>query len=129
MITLSNQPKVFKTLIYIVLPLFVISILYFTNKSLNKDEMVQIAPVTQNDSMVTKTGKITYVDPRTYPGENISYYLADNAGKSIILLSAKDDKLHVVEGLSVTVKGTIIKTQDGKADILSVEEITINGNN
>ncbi len=129
MITLPNQPKVLKTAIYVFLTLFLIFALYFTNKSLNKDEMPPAVPVEQNTSLVSKTGKVTYIDARTYPGENITYYLADNSGKSIILLRANDDKLHVVEGLSVTVKGTVSATADGKSEVLSVDEVTINGNN
>lgn len=70
-------------------------------------------------------GVITYIDPQNYPLDNISFYLADDKGKEIILLKANDQKLEVAEGHRVKVYGALKKTEDGKKDILMVEKVVI----
>ncbi len=102
---------------------------YITNNSLNKNEFFN---GNSSDSDVVKyveetfeEGIITYVDPNFYPGENISFYLADLTGKQIILLRANDQKLEVAEGLSVKVYGKKTQTSDKKKDVLLVERIVV----
>jgi hypothetical protein len=70
-------------------------------------------------------GKIEYVNPGFYPNDNLSYVLSDRSGKQIILLRAKDQKLNIAEGLYVKVKGVVVKSKDGKNDILNVSEVII----
>ncbi len=70
-------------------------------------------------------GRVVYVDPRMYPMDKISYVLEDSSGKEIILLSAKDQKLTVVEGLNVVVFGDVEKSKDGKNDVLQVERVLV----
>lgn len=74
---------------------------------------------------VTYDGVITYIDPRTFPGEEISFYLADAKGKTIILLKSDDKKLEVSQGLYATITGTVGKISSGKEDFLQVERIVI----
>lgn len=106
-----------------------VTINYFTNSSLNTDEIFNNR---DNNQDVTKyveetfeEGIITYVDPNFYPNEGISFYLADHTGKQIILLKALDQKLEVSEGLSVKVYGKKTTTSDKKKDVLLVERIVV----
>lgn len=93
-----------------------------TNSSQNTDNQ-------QADQFKEFEGKVVFVDPRTYPIDEISYYLADSEGNTIVLLKAYDEKLPVVEGLFVKVFGEVKKTHDNKEDILYVEKVIIrNGN-
>lgn len=102
---------------------------YFTNYSLNNDEFLgrrnDDQDVTNYVEETFEEGIITYVDPNFYPGEGISFYLADYAGKQIILLKALDQKLEVSEGLSVKVYGKKTTTSDKKKDVLLVERIVV----
>jgi len=67
-----------------------------------------------------------YINPSFYPNDNLSYVLVDRSGKQVILLRAKDQKLSIAEGLYVKVKGVVMKTKDGKNDVLNVSEVIIN---
>ncbi|OGC46426.1 hypothetical protein A2V49_02740 [candidate division WWE3 bacterium RBG_19FT_COMBO_34_6] len=120
-----------KNLYFVLLLIFIIGLPLgivignFTNKLLIKDETSTTD--TNIDNTVPEDGhfegKVVYVDPKLNPNDEISYALADDNGKQIVLLSAKDQKLLVVEGLHVTVYGTMKKTKDGKQDVLMVEKV------
>jgi hypothetical protein len=62
----------------------------------------EIQETPEKESTMYK-GRVTYTDPNFYPLDDISYYLADDQGDTIILLKAFDEKLTVVEGLYVYV--------------------------
>ena len=123
-----------KKLIYLLLNIFVsftiigLSIGYLMSSKLNEDE----TPVDTYSGNLPKlekieaSGKITYVNPEMYPMDDISYSLTDSSGKDIYLLTAKDNKLEISEGLYVKVIGTLSKLKDGKTPVLSVEEVIIN---
>ena len=70
-------------------------------------------------------GKVVFVDPNFYPNDDISFYLENSSGETIILLKTNDEKLTVVEGLNVTVFGDLEKTADGKEDVLMVEKVIV----
>ena len=70
-------------------------------------------------------GRISFVDPNTYPNDNISYILLDKNGKQIILLRAQDQKLVVAEGHFAKVTGSVVKTIDGKKDVLEVAVVIL----
>jgi hypothetical protein len=79
---------------------------------------------------VEYTGKVAHVNALFYPNEKISYVLTDNSGKNIILLRAEDERLFIVEGLTVKLTGSVVKTADGKNQVLQVDKvIIINGTN
>ena len=77
------------------------------------------------NAQVSYKGIITYVDPRNYPDDEISYLLTEPQGKLIILLTAHDSKLEVSEGLYATVSGTLMTTSDGSKEVLLVEKVSI----
>ena len=123
-----------KRLLYMLIAIFVVftiiglSIGYLMSSTLNEDE----TPVDTYSGNLPKlekieaSGKITYVNPEMYPMDDISYSLTDSSGKDIYLLTAKDNKLEISEGLYVKVIGTLSKLKDGKTPVLSVEEVIIN---
>jgi len=78
-----------------------------------------------NQSGTVYEGRISYIDPNTYPNDDISYVLLDKGGKQIILLKAQDQKLVVAEGQFAKVTGNIIKTADGKKDVLEVAVVIL----
>lgn len=114
--------------IVVSLPILIILIataLYINSSILNRDE---IAPVNEGEAeTVTNSyvGVVDYVNPNHYPDDKITHVLNDVNGNEIILLVADDDKLDVVEGLSVELFGKKLKTKDGKIDILKVERIVV----
>jgi hypothetical protein len=123
-----------KRLIYLLLAVFVVftiiglSVGYLMSPKLNEDE-TPVQTYSGNLPKQEKTeasGKITYVNPEMYPMDEISYSLTDSSGKDIYLLSAKDNKLEISEGLYVKVVGTLSKLKDGKTPVLLVEEVIIN---
>ncbi len=123
-----------KRLVYLLLAVFVVftiiglSVGYLMSPKLNEDE-TPVQTYSGNLPKQEKTeasGKITYVDPEMYPMDEISYSLTDSSGKDIYLLSAKDNKLEISEGLYVKVVGTLSKLKDGKTPVLLVEEVIIN---
>ena len=123
-----------KKLVYTLLDIFVVftiiglSVGYLMSPKLSEDE----TPAENYSGNLPKpekteaSGKITYVNPEMYPMDEISYSLTDGSGKDIYLLSAKDNKLEISEGLYVRVVGTLSKLKDGKTPVLIVEEIIIN---
>lgn len=114
--------------IFVVFTIIGLSIGYLMSSTLNEDE----TPVDTYSGNLPKlekieaSGKITYVNPEMYPMDDISYSLTDSSGKDIYLLTAKDNKLEISEGLYVKVIGTLSKLKDGKTPVLSVEEVIIN---
>ena len=101
---------------------------YFINRFLilNEPTSVDTFNQTLNNKIETSyTGQIRYIDPQMYPLDEINYALADKSGKEIVLLKAYDQKLTVVENLNVKVSGKLIKTKDGKKDILVVERVYV----
>jgi len=75
------------------------------------------------EKVVEMSGKVVYSDPSLHPNDNISYKLLDSSGKAVILLSATDDKLKVIEGATVKLQGKLSKTADGKEDVLLVDKV------
>ena len=79
---------------------------------------------TQGDKkLITYEGRITYLDPKIYPEDEITYVLAKTTGEEIILLKAEDEKLAVADGLYVKVRGLLSKTAKDKKDVLIVHEV------
>lgn len=122
-----------KRLILFIVPVFLCCILLgllvgnFIPPILNKDETPQVEVVEQEEinKSTQYEGKVVYVDPRTYPLDNISYYLEDAQGNKIVFLKANDEKLTVVEGLYVVVFGKLEKTKDGENDVLMAERVVV----
>lgn len=115
--------------LFVVFTIIGISIGYFTSGGLNKDEITQSNDTGNEVTQIEKTyleGKIVYVNPEFYPEDSVSYKLVDSAGKEIVLLKAKDQKLSIAENLNVKVAGKVGKLKDGKTDVMVVEEIIIN---
>lgn len=96
-------------------------------KFLNKNEDTIVKTTTEKDEKesVQYKGKVVYIDPHFYPNDDVTFYLEDESGKEIILLKTNDQKLTVVEGLSVIVFGEIEETMDGEEEILIVEKIVV----
>jgi predicted small secreted protein len=128
-----------KRLLYTLVAVFVVFILigvlvgYFISPKLSKNEKnaveeeINSEKVAKSDK-VEVVGKIVYVNPERYPGENISYSITDGDGKDIYLLrsrSSSDERLKVSENLTVTITGKLEKLSDGKTPVLIVEEVTI----
>ncbi len=94
---------------------------------LKKDEEIdwqEIEQIPQKTSTSFR-GKVVFIDPNFYPQDDISFYLESTAGETIILLSASDEKLTVVEGLTVLVFGDVEKTKTGNEDVLIVEKVVV----
>ncbi len=103
---------------------------YINNQLLNRNENnadITLPPPVV-DTSTTFSGKISYVNPEYYPGEEISYVLTDPSGNDIILLKADDDKLSLAEGLTVKVKGKETVSKAG-TKYLMVKEVIINAAN
>jgi len=99
---------------------------YLNNLKLKQNELELQKQIVQETPVSTLyEGKIEYINPGYYPNDKISYTLVDSAGKRIILLKSKDQKLSIAENLFVKVKGTLVKTKDGKEDVLNVSEVII----
>ena len=96
-------------------------------KPISKEDEIQIGQKTAQvkEKSIYYDGKIEYVNPGYYPNDTISFALVDENGKQIILLSSKDQKLNIAEGLFVKVRGTMFKTKDGKSSVLNVTEVII----
>lgn len=74
-------------------------------------------------------GRIAYVDPQLYPGEDVSYVLLDKSGDLILLLKSRDQKLVVVEGQWAKVYGTLAESASGDYEVLNVSEIVLRQSN
>lgn len=122
-----------KNLVLFVLPLFLACLLIglivgnFIPQFLNKNEVtdVELLPDEPIKTSQQFEGQVVYVDPRNYPLDDISFYLADSEGQEIILLKANDEKLTVVEGLNVIVFGEVEETADGDSEYLMVESVVV----
>jgi hypothetical protein len=115
-------------IIFVVFVLLGLLIGYFTSFLLNRDELDNLYPENGEQAEAAEVeyeGRIRYLDPMTYPNDDISYVLVDNSGREIILLRATDQKLVVAEGHNVTVYGTMQKTSDGQTDVLLVKRVGI----
>lgn len=123
-----------KRLLYMFIAIFVVftiiglSVGYLMSSKLNEDEtpVENYAGKIPAPKKVEATGRITYVNPEMYPLDKISYSLTDSSGKDIYLLSSKDEKLQISEGLNVRVVGVLGKLKDDKTPVLFVEEVIIN---
>ena len=123
-----------KRLLYMFIAIFVVftiigvSVGYLMSSKLSEDEIPveNYAGNIQAPKKTEATGRITYVNPEMYPLDNISYSLTDSSGKDIYLLSSKDEKLQISEGLNVKVVGVLGKLKDNKTPVLFVEEVIIN---
>ena len=124
-------PKLLKLFLFIFIIFIPVGIVigYFINNTLTNSEMPK-NEINQTPPGTAKyyEGRITYIDPNFYPQDKISYKLVDSNGKTTILLTATDQKLVVAEGHSAKVSGKLIKTFDGKNDVLLVDKIIINSN-
>ena len=121
-----------KKLFYLLLTIFAVFLLiglsigYVTTKVLTKNEIDEMSKETEIIQKNEFSGRVQYTDPHFYPNDKISYVLVDSDGKDIILLSAKDSKLEIVEGLYVKVMGRVGKLSDGKTEYLNVSEVVVN---
>src|SRR3990167_8629309 len=68
------------------------------------------------------SGKVVFVDAHIFQNDEVSFKLVDEKSKDIILLKTSDQKLEVVEGQRVEARGALVKTKDGKRDILVVSK-------
>lgn len=98
---------------------------------LNKNELPDntAPPVEVVSTGRSFTGRVVYIDPMRFKDENISYALYDSEDKEIILLSANDKKLEILEGLTAEVRGKIYKAKDGKSEVLRVSEVIMHATN
>jgi len=123
-----------KRLVYYLVPLFILFVFVgfalgnlmpglLKNDEANIDwEKIQEVP--KKESTMYR-GRVVYTDPNFYPEDEIKYYLADDNGKTIILLKAYDEKLTVVEGLYVYVFGDVEKVMGTDEDVLVVEKVVV----
>jgi len=122
-----------KKLVMYLIPIFILFVFVgfvignLMSGLLKKDEEIdweKIDQIPQKTSTSYK-GKIVFIDPNFYPNDDISFYLESAAGETIILLSTSDEKLTVVEGLTVIVFGDVKKTNTGDEDVLMVEKVVV----
>ncbi len=99
---------------------------YLTGPQLNDEDMNQ--PAFNQPEEKYYEGRISYVDPMRYPGQNVSYILVDPNGKLLFLLKAQDQKLVVAEGHWGKLYGDISKSPTGE-DILTVERVVLKQSN
>lgn len=84
----------------------------------------QDVPINVTQEIMYK-GRITFVEPLLYPEDDISFALVNSSSERIILLKAFDQKLEVAEGHFAEVYGKLIKTKNGKEDVLLVNKVVI----
>jgi hypothetical protein len=71
-------------------------------------------------------GRVDFVDPRLYPGKDVSYVLVNAQGNVLFLLKSLDSTLQVAEGHNVKAYGSITKkTGSEKYDTLNVTKVVI----
>lgn len=118
----------FTVVVFVIFLVIGLGLGYITHFALNKNEMnnftSDVKQIPQTD-IKTYEGKVVYINPNFYPQDKITYALTDSAGKEIILLSSKDQKLVVAEGNFVKVIGRLSKTSDGKKGVLFVDKVVI----
>lgn len=125
---------VFLTITFAIFLVAGLTLGYFTDKILNKNEMTDKNKRSKSkEAQNIKTlydGKVIFIDPNLYPLDKISYVLINDKGEEIILLKTTDQKLSVAEGHYVSVQGTPQKLKDGIKDVLIVEKVILkNGAN
>lgn len=135
-VTTTSAPETSKNRIYMYIILFIVVVvvvmgMFFGSVSdlfetSQKPEDSTNTNTSQDTNIVEKLGRVIYTNPDMYPGENISYRLVDADGKDIILLTASDDKLKIIENSTVKVRGRIKKTTQGNFDVLFVEQVVFN---
>jgi hypothetical protein len=121
-----------KKLVYLLVAIFVffalfgITVGYITDRflTLNDTGNSQEGTVEDPGRELSYEGKIRYIDPQLYPGEEISFTLVDKTGKEIILLKSNDKILVVSENQYATVYGSSTRTSGGK-EVLLVERVKI----
>lgn len=126
-----------KKLLIVLLNTFVVFLLvgifvgYIRDLGLKQDEIpVEIDPHSKTLSQKTSyDGRVMYIDPKQYEADGVKYALYDTSDKEIILLKATDQKLDLLEGIFVTVKGDIVMSKSGKRQILVVSEVIMNAAN
>jgi len=126
-----------KKLLIVLLNTFVVFLLvgivvgYIRDLGLKKDETpVTIDTNSKNSSQkASYDGRVMYIDPKQYEADNVKYALYDTKDKEIILLKATDQKLELLEGIFVTVKGDTVMSKSGKKEILIVSEVVMNAAN
>ncbi len=113
--------------VFVVFTLIGAGIGYFIPRNLNYGEDAVLIPEdvkVSND--VEYKGTVVYIDPRYYPGENISFYLADPVtSEKMILLAASDEKLSVAEGLTVTIFGKVKDLKGSDEQVLIVDKLIV----
>jgi len=122
-----------KKLVMYLIPLFVLFVFVgfalgnLMSGLLNKDEEIDWQKIEQlpKKESTSYRGRVMYLDPHFYPQDDISFYLENEAGETIILLKVSDEKLTVVEGLYVLVFGELGKTEDGNEAVLTVEKVVV----
>ena len=119
-------PKLYATLAVIFICFIFAGLLigYFITPKLNEDEK-SITPPVVTQPLKEFQGRVRYTNPAFYPDDKVSYELVDSSGQVIVLLRSDDQKLAIAEGLVVKASGTIVKSKDGKLQILIVKELVI----
>lgn len=101
-------------------------IFYFKLQKLTKNEQ-NINDVETVQQPTYYVGKVIYVGNQ---GNFVAYSLVDLDGKEIVLLRADDERLKIVEGLSVKITGDLVKGENGQKDTVMVKEVLLqNGSN
>ncbi len=93
------------------------------DKKPNEPIYVPKDPGKKVEDLIERSGKVVYIDPSKYPDDGVSYKLIDRDGKDIVLLKASDDKLKLVEGAFVTLRGKMQMLTDGVTQALFVQQI------
>ena len=97
---------------------------YYKETGLNGNEAAPNEIISENaNEDISYEGIVRYIGEGFYADDGISYVLTDISGNEIILLKATDDKLAIVEGLSVEAVGSLGKTKDGQNEVLFVREL------
>ncbi len=126
-----------KKLLIVLLNVFVIFLLagviigYVRDLGLKKAENSQIDETSLTDPSKKNSydGRVMYIDPKQYEEDGVKYALYDTNDREVILLKAADQKLDLLEGIFVTVKGDIVMSKSGKKQILIVSEVVMNATN
>lgn len=73
------------------------------------------------DGLKSFTGRVQKVGVSTV--QQGTYQLEDGSGKILAYLNAADDKLKLVEGMEVEVRGKVTRTVEGNLPLVMVEEV------
>ncbi|NMB70230.1 hypothetical protein GYA27_03465 [candidate division WWE3 bacterium] len=126
-----------KKLLIVLLNVFVVFLLagviigYVRDLGLKKAEtsLADDTNLTDPSKKNSYDGRVMYIDPKQYEADGVRYALYDTNDKEVILLKAADQKLDLLEGIFVTVKGDIVMSKSGKKQILIVSEVVMNASN